>query len=232
MAQPQTPPLLLTKRLTTFLTTRLSPSSHTLLLTTPTGNLLAHASRPLKPASELRAQATVASSLVAMHTGCASLVPHALSASPTDRDQDGDDDEEEGEEEGDGSDGEREEEEEAVAVTVQLAGGVVVIRRLRCGLLLVCVGPPGDEIVSLGGREEHHHHHQLAGGGGGGGSVVGSPDDGDSVISGGAASSVGSVGSVRAQGVLVVRKAAEEVARVLDERLGGLRVPLDAVGAD
>ncbi|CAI4219905.1 unnamed protein product [Parascedosporium putredinis] len=172
-----TPPLLLTKRLTSFLASRLSPTSaHSLLLTTPTGNLLAHASRLAKTASELRAQATVASSLVAMHGGCANhVVPNALSASPSPGDEtavtsDEEDDDDEDYDEDDYDEGGREDavhgegggpggsDGEVVgpcAVTVQMSGGVVVIRRLKCGLLLVCVGPTerghSDEVGALGG---------------------------------------------------------------------------------
>ncbi|PKS11541.1 hypothetical protein jhhlp_003306 [Lomentospora prolificans] len=251
MAQQQaTPPLLLTKRLTSFLATRLSPTSATsLLLTTPTGNLLAHASRPAKSAAELRAQATVASSLVAMHGGCAThLVPNALSASLSPRGGDAvfsssssyDDDanadasSDASSDNGDGDNQPRRrgqqtgvaEGEGPCAVTVQLSAGVVVIRRLACGLLLVCVGPSergggaGDDGASLAAGEP-----------GGNSSVVGSPDEGDSIVSGGA-SSVASGGSVRAQGVLLVRRTAEEVARALDEKLGRLKAPLDTVGAE
>lgn len=328
MTQNQTtPPLLLTKRLTSFLASRLSPTSaHSLLLTTPTGNLLAHASRLAKTASELRAQATVASSLVAMHGGCANhVVPNALSASPSPGDEtavtsDEEDEEDEDDDEDDYDDGGRydygQDEDggdfdddddydggiqggrgsrrkrlrgkgrgrgrrgrgrgrggpggsdgDAVgpcAVTVQMSGGVVVIRRLKCGLLLVCIGPTerghGDEVGALGGfsgagsggaggavsgtttpgATSTGADGPLLGGLGGSGSgagdqdpnsVVGSPDEGDSVTSGGARS-VASVASVRAQGVLLVRRAAEETAKALDDKLGRLRAPLDAVGSD
>jgi hypothetical protein len=59
----------------------------------------------------------------------------------------------------------------------------------------------------------------------------GSPDEGDSVLS--AAGSHASAASVRAQGVALMRKEAEELARMLDGKLGSLRIPDEGVmGAD
>ncbi|MBE3047139.1 hypothetical protein IMZ48_32375, partial [Candidatus Bathyarchaeota archaeon] len=157
----QTPPLLFTKRLTGFLATHLSPTTHTLLLTTPTGRLLAHASSA--PASALRARATVAAGLVRMYSRPATPTHnHNHNA--------------EGEEKG------------PLCVTVQLEEGVFVVRVLRCGLLLVAVGP--DE----GGEAE-------------------------SVRSG---SATGSASASRGAGV---RRVGEEVGRLLEGRLGALRVP-------
>ena len=60
-----TPPLLLTKRLTSFLRSNLSPQLHTALLTTLSGKLLAHASS--QPVSTLRTQCTIAASIWAVY---------------------------------------------------------------------------------------------------------------------------------------------------------------------
>lgn len=150
-----TPPLLFTKRLTAFLATHISPTTHTLLLTTPTGRLLAHASDA--PASALRARATVAAGLVRMYTRPANST------------------------EANGP----------LCVTVQMAEGVFVVRVLKCGLLLVAVGPDeGGEAASVG-------------------------------------SGSGSVGVGAG-----VRRVGEEVGRVLEGRLGALRVPGDVVEGD
>lgn len=62
-----TPSLSLTKWGTPFLCSSPTPQMHTLLLTTPSGRLLAHAARPPRPIAELRSQAAVASSLVTLY---------------------------------------------------------------------------------------------------------------------------------------------------------------------
>ncbi|KAI0887953.1 uncharacterized protein GGS22DRAFT_154647 [Annulohypoxylon maeteangense] len=123
-----TPSLLLTKRLTAFLSSNLSPQIHTAALTTLSGKLLAHASP--HPVGTLRTQCTVAASIWALyaagetytviealppaHTGLES--DFTLPPTPTPN-----------------------------AVTIQLTGGVMVIRHLRCGLLFVCIGPLGED---------------------------------------------------------------------------------------
>lgn len=142
----QTPPLLFTKRLTSFLASHLSATTHTLLLTTPTGRLLAHASDA--PAAALRARATVAAGLVRMYSRSPSSTPDA---------------------EGEAARANK----APLCVTVQMAEGIFVVRMLRCGLLLVAVGPDeaGEaESVksgsgSVGGRGEE--------GGRGGGETAG-----------------------------------------------------------
>ena len=159
----QTPPLLFTKRLTSFLVSHLSPTTHTLLLTTPTGRLLAHASDA--PAAALRARATVAAGLVRMYSRSPASTPN-----------------EDGEASAEGEKG-------PLCVTVQMAEGIFVVRMLRCGLLLVAVGP--DEA-----------------------------GEAESMKSGSASVGAG------------VRRVGEEVGRVLEGRLGGLRVPGDVVEGD
>lgn len=125
------PPLLLTKRVTAFLSANLTPQIHTACLATPSGNILAHAST-VSPARVLRRQAAVAASLWAMHNraGYGRDVEDAL---PKRRSS------------GASSEGGL----APRAITVQLepteaggAGTVVVIRGLKCGILfLVLAGP-------------------------------------------------------------------------------------------
>ena len=235
----ENPPLLLTKRVTTFLASAFSSTHlHTLLLSTSGGKLLAHATRPPgRPVSELRAQSTVASGLIALHAASSSVLPDAFlaansplqSAPAPDSDSaattlQGDEDEE----------GAAPNVARPAGITVQLSGGVLVVRQLRCGLLFVCIGPAdaqqqqqqqqSQKDTSKGGEATTVNESLSATG-------SGSPDEGDSVLS--AAASNISVASVRAQGVVVMRRQAEELARRLDEKLGTLRIPEDGVvGAD
>ncbi|KAH8719932.1 hypothetical protein HC256_000340 [Beauveria bassiana] len=169
-ALPQATPLLLTKRLNAFLRAHTSPSLPTLLLTTHHGKLLAHASSLHQPVAVLRTHATVAASLLAIHTTTSSstVPPLPTGASPSssstssvvDDDDDEDDDDETAHGSDDDNDGQRPLPASAAAaaaattatapirpvtITVQLSGGTVIIRRLKCGLLLVCVGPSSSQ---------------------------------------------------------------------------------------
>src|SRR5690606_29393568 len=63
---------------------------------------------------------------------------------------------------GEGTDSE-EEEEEPLGVAVQLGTGGVVVRKLACGLLLVCLGP-GDNPASSSGPASLHHQPSMHGG--------------------------------------------------------------------
>ncbi|KAL2130135.1 hypothetical protein VTI74DRAFT_6841 [Chaetomium olivicolor] len=122
---PPPPPLLLTKRVTSFLRANLSPHIHSAMLTTPAGSLLAHASN--LPASALRRQAAVAASLWALQGPRQPLAPAApanatapseSTLTPNKRTK-----------------------HRPPTVTVQLdSGSVFVIRRLRCGMLFICMG--------------------------------------------------------------------------------------------
>ncbi|KAK3381651.1 hypothetical protein B0H63DRAFT_476299 [Podospora didyma] len=141
---PPPPPLLLTKRVTAFLRANLSANVRAAALTTPAGNLLAHASN--LPASALRRQCAVAASLWALH---APTPPSSSSDSSS------------GSTFGDAVDGaafapsQRTASNSSInsrrptsangssapAVTVQLdSGAVFVIRQLRCGMLFICMG--------------------------------------------------------------------------------------------
>ncbi|GKT57842.1 hypothetical protein ColTof4_09824 [Colletotrichum tofieldiae] len=241
LSQP-TPPLLLTKRLTAFLASNLNAHLHTALLATPSGRLLAHASP--EPVSLLRTQSTVASSLFALHASTAPDIPDALpnsSSSPppppsapanntnaaTSGNAPG------GAAEGGGG--------KPLTITVQLAAGVVVIRRLKCGLLFVCIGPLAETMDPHAPEPHppatHHAHHHHANGGSGGATpslMPASPSEADSVLSVGAqtTTSLASVGSVNTAGVVVLRRHAEELARWLDDKLGSLRVPEEGVGVE
>ncbi|KAK1975016.1 hypothetical protein LZ30DRAFT_738902 [Colletotrichum cereale] len=257
LSQP-TPPLLLTKRLTAFLASNLNAHLHTALLATPSGRLLAHASS--EPVSLLRTQSTVASSLFALHASTAPDIPDALpnsSSSPPPPPQSANNNNINsnntttstatggggraaagaGAAEGTGK---------PLTITVQLAAGVVVIRRLKCGLLFVCIGPLAESIdphapepahgLHAQQQQQHHHHHHPNGGSGGAipALVPASPSEADSVLSVGAqtTASLASVGSVNTAGVVVLRRHAEDLARWLDDKLGSLRVPEEGVGVE
>lgn len=254
MAQlaPPAPPLLLTKRVTSFLHANLSAHIHTAALTTPSGRLLAHASLS-SSARALRRQCAVAASLWAIHGPSSRLADAAEAALPkTCSSTPG----------GAGA--------VARAVTVQLAGGAVfVVRALRCGILFVAVGgggggtstPGSDRPVGSSPRGEgsgvlpHLGVRELPLGhqGNVGPAVVtvgppsspplGSPSEAESVLSAGtgAGASVvshatssagggGSAGGGSTATVLATRRQAEELARWLDEKLGTLSVPEEIIG--
>ncbi|KAJ6787305.1 hypothetical protein PWT90_07620 [Aphanocladium album] len=171
---PQATPLLLTKRLNAFLNANTTPQLPTLLLTTYHGKLLAHASAASQPVYVLRTHATVAASLLAIHTSSSVALPSALPGSETpdlissappsvhDRDDDDDDDEETARGTDDEIDPRHQQQQQQhtaagaqpghsvkpVTITVQLSGGTVIIRRLKCGLLFVCVGPSSHDAPS------------------------------------------------------------------------------------
>lgn len=277
----RTPPLLLTKRLTSFLNANLSPSLHAAFLSTPSGKLLAHATTPgasslqttdsssslvsptttapprlddaharvsptPRPGSVtlLRTQATVAASLYALHSASSPSIPDALPES------DGDSSPAAKQNKAGGT--------KPLTITVQLTHGVMVIRRLKCGLLFVCVGPLGDGLdpsthhavhsgqtpsespvaaanagLSVPGTATPRGHGQASPA-----HMPASPS-GDSVLSTGGVTtasiaSVGSsvAGSVGTAAVVSLRRHAEDLARWLDDKLGTLRVPEEGVGVE
>lgn len=150
------PPLLLTKRLTSFLHLNLSATITTLLLLTPSGKLLAYASRPSIPIATLRTHATVAASLYAIHrsgtdreTIDAALGGGTVHHPPARRTA--------GAAAADDDDG-------PLAVTIQLeSGSVLVIRRLRCGMLFVCMGPPDHPPPPPAASSRPQTQHQQHG---------------------------------------------------------------------
>lgn len=206
--QTQTPPLLLTKRLTSFLSAHTTPQTPTLLITSANGKLLAHASP--HPVTLLRTHATVAASLFQIHTSSSPSLPSALPG-------------------GDAGDGEESGEVQAEAavrpatITVQLTGGTVLIRRLKCGLLFVCVGPSAgtastgstDDVVAALDPANLDNGELLST----------TPSEADS-------HTTSSLDSQGAGVVVAMRKQASELARWLDDKLGSLAVPDDGVGAE
>ncbi|KAI1100620.1 hypothetical protein F4804DRAFT_39533 [Jackrogersella minutella] len=215
-----TPSLLLTKRLTAFLSSNLSPQIHTAVLTTLSGKLLAHASP--HPVHALRTQCTVAASIWALYStppAAGTTVAEALPPPPPPQTT---------------TTTTHPDTHAPVpnAVTIQLTGGVMVIRHLRCGLLFVCVGPGGEGGVeqarpmsSPAGGGEHQHH--LA-------TPLGSPSEVASVASAGAATtaSVATTASAAASAVVAMRRQAEELARWLDDKLGSLGVLEEGLGIE
>ncbi|GAO16161.1 uncharacterized protein UV8b_05627 [Ustilaginoidea virens] len=222
--QNQTPPLLLTKRLAAFLAANQTPQLPTLLLTTYHGKLLAHASP--HPVSVLRTHATVAASLLAIHTSSSvdvasalpgSRSPDPISSSPV-----------LGPDDADHLDAAASKNAarprrlaqsvKPVTITVQLSGGTVIIRRLKCGLLFVSIGPSAQDS-----QPDAHAHENGQG-------ATGSPSEVESLVSAGGrtASSLDSVG---AASVVAMRRHAGDLAQWLDDKLGSLRVPEEGVGS-
>lgn len=228
----QHPPLLLTKRLTSFLHSNQTPHLPTLLVSTQTGKLLAHASS--NPVSLLRTHATVAASLFAIHTTTPATLSSTLPGdsftpeqpnSPDPEEDNGEDHDEEGYEESDREDQTTVTEQSKLdplrpaTITVQLTGGTVLIRRLKCGLLLVCVGPnPSDH--------PDHHLSTLDNGDNAlaSATVSTSPSEVASQISVGAQTNASYEGTGTAL-IGVMRKQVSDLARWLDDKLGTLTVP-------
>ncbi|CEJ90942.1 hypothetical protein VHEMI06692 [[Torrubiella] hemipterigena] len=240
-------PLLLTKRLTAFLHANQSPQLPTLLLTTSQGKLLAHASP--NPVSVLRTHATVAGSLLAIHTSSSAVLPSALPgadtpeprASPPPEDDDEDDaayshDDDEGRlptrsSKTRGRTGLAPANSiKPVTITVQLTQGTVIIRRLKCGLLFVCIGPsaadaaPADLTADPRGVDVSYADATITTSGG-------SPSDVESLASAGAHTTT-SLDSTTATSVVAMRRHAAELARWLDDRLSTLKVPEESVALE
>ena len=235
-----TPPLLLTKRLTAFLQSNLSPQVHTALLATLSGKLLAHASstqQQSQSATTLRTQCTVAASLWAIYSAPATSAAVSASLPPQSQSQ-SQSQSHPPPEQGDGeSDTEPP---RPTALTIQLTGAVMVLRLLRCGLLFVCFGPPSEGSPASGDHhsaqrartpqpphETNPNSHTVPT------PTIGSPSEVESVRSAGAATitsvtTTGSAGVVGAAGVVAVRRQAEDLARWLDDKLGSLGVPDEA----
>lgn len=104
-----------------------------------------------------------------------------------------------------------------VTITVQLSGGTVIIRRLKCGLLFVCVGPSAHDLQPDAHLQEN-------------GDTVGSPSEVESLVSAGG-QTTSSLDSLGAASVVAMRRHAGDLARWLDDKLGTLRVPEEGVGS-
>lgn len=247
MATGPPPPLLLTKRVTTFLVANLSDQITTLLLLTPDGKLLAYASNPSIPVATLRTHGTVAASLYAIHSSGTDrdTVDAALGGAAAAQRQ---------------SSSRREGAARTtrggggapstpLAVTIQLETGVVlVIRRLRCGMLFVCMGslaantntnnPSQNQqqqpaaVHPPNGNSNHHSPPTSPQPQPPPSHALGSPSEAASVLSAAtghtAASSV--MFGAGTEGVLATRRQVEELARWLDDKLGALEVPGDGLG--
>ncbi|KAL5328442.1 hypothetical protein ACEPPN_001941 [Leptodophora sp. 'Broadleaf-Isolate-01'] len=145
--------MLLTKRLTTFLSQNTTPQLPTLLLLSPTGKLLSSSS-PL-PASTLRTQATLACSLWTLYQPTTSILPSALpsqSSQPPTQNQN--------QTQSRGSDATFSStstitDHDLSTITIQLTHGIMVIRALSCGLLFVAIGP------STSSSSQHPSQHSL-----------------------------------------------------------------------
>ncbi|KAI0377062.1 hypothetical protein F5Y04DRAFT_265300 [Hypomontagnella monticulosa] len=207
-----TPSLLLTKRLTTFLSSNLSPQIHTAALTTLSGKLLAYASP--HGVGTLRTQCTVAASIWALYSMQTASDAVAQAQPPIPRSQ--------------LSDFTSLPPDPAPsAVTVQLAAGVLVVRKLRCGLLFVCLGPtsttdggggPGGETQGQG-RPVPAPTQPAAEPPGA--TPLGSPSESIASVAATTAS-IATTASVAASAVVATRRQAEELARWLDDKLGSL----------
>ncbi|OBT45869.1 hypothetical protein VE00_04189 [Pseudogymnoascus sp. WSF 3629] len=200
--------MLLTKPLTTLLSSSLTPPVSTLLLLTPTGHILSAASA--LPSSVLRARATLALQIWALYASNPSALPDALPGAPANSENEDDD--------------ETSEKVPAVSsVAVHLSAGTLVIRLLSCGLLVCGLSSPPAEGETAGhsgtptgsqrgARPNYQAQHFLA---------PGSPLEG---VASSAVSDAGSVGTVGRRGnreLAVLRKRVEEVGKWLDEELGG-----------
>jgi hypothetical protein len=221
--------MLLTKRLTTFLSQNTTPHLPTLLLLSPAGKLLSSSS-PL-PASNLRTQATLACSLWALYQpNVSSLITSALpppqSTSNTNPR---------------GSDATisstttaAENGHDLAAITIQLSHGVMVIRALSCGLLFVAIGPSSIGVPSpsqtLHAQSISSHtsppSSPTAHGDGHGYNGEGAHEGGLGGVGSGAPSEAGSVRSTgsRTASIMGIKRQAEEVGRWLDGQLEGFQL--------
>jgi hypothetical protein len=203
--------MLLTKRLALFLSQNISPQLHTLILISPTGKLLCSSSP--SPASTLRTQATLAVSLWNLYHPfniSASILVTSSSTHPAHND--------------------------LACITIQLEYGIMYIRSLVSGLLFVAIGPSSIPSSSLPSSQLLHAQQSLSIGEGSTspplspplkqdemhGSQVSLQAHGEGMISG-AGSEAGSAVTERGAHASIwsVRRHAEEVGRLLEEKLGG-----------
>ncbi|CZT39921.1 uncharacterized protein RSE6_00051 [Rhynchosporium secalis] len=143
--------MLLTKRLTTFLSQNTTPLLPSLLLLSPTGKLLSSSS-PL-PASTLRTQATLACSLWTLYQPTTSILPNALPLHHPSHNQNGSRNGNGSQSHSRGSDATFSStstitDHDLSTITIQLTHGVMVIRALSCGLLFVAIGPSNTSTAN------------------------------------------------------------------------------------
>jgi hypothetical protein len=221
--------MLLTKRLTTFLSQNTTPQLPTLLLLSPTGKLLSSSS-PL-PAPTLRTQATLACSLWALYApSISSLITSTIHPPPSTSSN-----------QPRGSDATlsststvAENDHELAAITIQLSHGVMVIRALSCGLLFVAIGPSN---LAVSGPSQTIHAQSIsshtsppssppAQGDMHGYNGEGAHERDLGAVGSGAPSEVGSVRSTgsRTASIMGIKRQAEEVGRWLDGQLEGFQL--------
>lgn len=230
--------MLLTKRLTAFLSQNTTPQVPTLLLISPTGKLLASASST--PTSKLRTQSTLACTLWNLYQPYQNVESHVLTdALDTE-------DETHGKSTSNGDPvptiSKRGEEEDPCSITIQLTEGVMVIRGLKCQLLFVAIGTtPSTQYPTspkLHAQAQHLSSSSF-------GSPPASPAPGqyegqDSLSVAGQKDNLGSsyhgstgvseVGSVNSTArklqanVLLIKRQADEVGKWLEKSLEGFQL--------
>ncbi|PMD35713.1 hypothetical protein L207DRAFT_516665 [Hyaloscypha variabilis F] len=225
--------MLLTKRLTTFLSQNTTPALPTLLLLSPTGKLLSSAS-PIS-ASILRTQATLACSLWTLYQPTvSSVIPSVLPAQSDAQSNT----------HPRGSDATlsstttvAENDHELASIAVQLTHGVMVIRALSCGLLFVAIGPSSPSSISPSSPSHTLRAQSISSPthtsppssppphGENGYNGEGAHEGGLGGLGSGAPSEAGSARSTgRMASIMGIKRQAEEVGRWLDGQLDGFQL--------
>ncbi|KAI6251371.1 hypothetical protein HI914_00927 [Erysiphe necator] len=179
--------MLLTKNLTEFLSKNTNATIHTLLLVSPAGKLLSSSSS--LPASRLRTQATLAHSLWSLYFPSVNFITEALPAIEQDA----------------------ADKHELSTITIQFTHGLMIIRALECGILLVAINT--CDIVSRLSASFSTASTPPS-------SFRGSGNGFDSVISTGTPNSRES----QTTDIMQFQKQAEEVAKWLDNQLGDFKL--------
>jgi hypothetical protein len=220
--------MLLTKRLTTFLSQNATPQLPTLLLLSPTGKLLASSS-PI-PASTLRTQATLACSLWTLYQpATSSLLTSAIHPAPSSSSST----------HPRGSDATLSStttaaENDLATITIQLSHGVMVIRALSCGLLFIAIGastlaassPSQTLHASSTSQHTSPPSSPPAQGEGNAYNGEGTQERDLGAVGSGVLSDAGSVTSTgsRTASIMGLKRQAEEVGRWLDGQLEGFQL--------
>ncbi|KAF7861947.1 hypothetical protein EAF04_007828 [Stromatinia cepivora] len=191
--------MLLSKGISTFLQHNISSHLHTLMLLTPTGKLLSTSST--SPASILRHQGTLALSLWTLYSPFPSqTVSDALPSN------------------GASSNGHDTKSRETKSILIQMEFGVMVIRKLACGLLFVAIGPAPGISGTTPPQIQREGLISI--------SQPGSPDGGHEreTTRSGEGGETASLRSARGGGVGItgMRRQAEELGRWLEGALDGL----------
>ena len=167
---PPRPPLLLTRRLVSFLSSSLTPCLSTAFLATPSGKLLAHASiDPASTTPTLRTRATVAGLLWDIHASASVPAAEAIAEGarrlqqalchenessatwpPKKRIRNAS-----------GGSGQSSSAKKPTTITVQLERSVLVIRRLACGILFVASGLVDSTVTQAVAKAETHHDQHV-----------------------------------------------------------------------